>query len=58
MSFLLLAGSLLGLPFVPEDGGSMFLENIIQLLPDNMALRSLIEYLLNKNLVYCSFLSV
>jgi hypothetical protein len=51
MSFLLLAGNLLGLLLVPEDGGSMFLQNISQLVPDNMVLSSLIEYLLNKNLV-------
>jgi hypothetical protein len=52
MSFLFFAGNLLGLLFDPEDGGSMVLQIISQLLLDNMVSHSLIEYLLNKNLVY------
>jgi hypothetical protein len=34
---LLLAGYFLGLPFNLEDGGSKFLWNVIELLPDYMA---------------------
>jgi hypothetical protein len=46
------SGKFLGLLVNPEDGGSMFLQIISQLLSDNMASHSLIECLLNKNLVY------
>jgi hypothetical protein len=37
VSRLFLAGYLLRLLFEPDDGGSMILQNVVELLPDYMA---------------------
>jgi hypothetical protein len=51
MSFLILAGDLLGVLFNPEEGGSMVFQNISELLLD-VASNYIIECMSDKSLVY------